>query len=344
MRVVQAVTASGDILAVNPPRANTTWQLSFAGPALKCGNLTAPERQHVLWNIANATGLNIATSPSNCSASGYTAWTGDGNVLNGSVALPYLESTSRSHNTTVTSYSYSGTGLSSALDFYMAMMPGVMDVISLGDTSHEQACGTLQNPDPTVYFPASTVLHCQLHNATYHLDFDYTVSEPNVRLVDLELHQRPLGPRVDFVNGPAVKPTGDHTKADCSILNSIGNVCDFNVTLLNTLSYQAVLEAFTNVTLGIVYNPQLTAAIFETSIQNTPLLNTKELAFLNDPVVVSSIFSSGSLQDAAQESNGTLMHGLASNNTLHSTVSLVDATEKLFRNVVISMISSEQLQ
>ena len=71
--IVQAVSASGRIQSIDPPRANTSWELDFHGPALQCANVTAPARLEVLWNIANASGLNYDTEDQTCNPTGYVA-------------------------------------------------------------------------------------------------------------------------------------------------------------------------------------------------------------------------------------------------------------------------------
>ena len=243
------------------------------------------------------------------------------------------------------SYWPSNDTLSSALDFYMATMPGAMSAILMGSTYRIQACAAYGNQDPERYFESATILHCQMVKTTYNVAFDYTGSQQNIRMTSSTAQdaQKPLG-QVDAVNEPPRAPTGNFAESDCSVLNSVGDVCEFDQTLLEALSYQAILEAFSGIIFGTVRNPATTAPIFETGILNTPLINTPELSFLGSPIVIASMFSSSDLQEAVQQSNGTLLQGLAKNRTDDVGVPLARATENLFADTVVSMISSKQLQ
>lgn len=51
--IAAAVSAQGAILPIIPPSPNSSWQLEFYGPSLKCGNLSDVRREQVTRNVAN---------------------------------------------------------------------------------------------------------------------------------------------------------------------------------------------------------------------------------------------------------------------------------------------------
>lgn len=230
-------------------------------------------------------------------------------------------------------------------------MPNMMTIYLHGEDDWSPFCGPGDKWEVWPrFFADSTMIHCQLVNATYHTAFDYTNGRQNVTILSLEGtdQDEPLT-MVNSVWGPPTTPTPGSKWADpdCAPLNEAGHTCIFDPTILSTLSYQAILQAFNNLIVGLVYNSggYDTAPTFKsTSIQYTSLVKSSELRFLTKSIVGSSYASQDNLQQAITLSNSTLYQGLLSPSIETSTMPLIRRIEELFQNIVVSMMSAKELQ
>lgn len=337
--IAQEVLTTGSILPIPPPAANSSWTLEFPGPALQCSNVSNGLKEGILRNIIHATMHYEAI----CEPAGYLAWAGPtGN--NSSETLPFLKFAAGN----TTSFELAGKSQSTDLGFYIAALPGVMDVLLQGDDAPTPACsngdtGYLVN----TLMSSGAIIHCQMINATYHAAFEYVNGVQNITMLGPEPLAQPhpvVG--ISSVMGPAPEPNrAKFWSPDCSVLNLVGNICRFDQSLLSSLSYQAILGAFSSVLLGTVYKElSKTTATFNTSVQTTALSSTPELQFLSESIIEATFVTSDNLQQAIASSNGTLFRGLVNKNNAGSKQPLSQMIEDLFSKTTISMMSSELLQ
>jgi hypothetical protein len=337
--IAQEVLTAGSILPIQPIALNSSWTLDFAGPALQCRNVSNEAKLSILWNIINAT-MDYEVA---CQPAGYVAWTGSVQS-NGSITLPYR----RTSTTNTTSFALAASDQSNGTGFYIASLPQVMDILLQGDDAPTPSCGSSEPSTlASGLMDTASVVHCQMINTTYHPSFHYVNGAQHIDLPagDPIPQSSPIA-RISSVMGPAPIPSQPRFQSSaCSVLNRIGDACVFDQSLLSSLSYQAILDAFSAVLLGSVYKIEgETSPTFNTSIDGTRLINTPELKFLTQTIVEAGYATSANLQDAVNSSNGTLLRGLVNSIDTTSTEHLSSLIEELFSKAVISMMSSEQLQ
>lgn len=98
-----------------------------------------------------------------------------------------------------------------------------------------------------------TFLQCDLHNASYHAEFNY---ESGVQNIALEVNRLEAVQTLDSVLGPDLGP---ELESDCfrlttspqDLYNGAGP-CTFDPTLLRNLSYTAILDSFRKVVIRSV--------------------------------------------------------------------------------------------
>lgn len=166
-RLASAASAQGTVLPIEPPLPNSSWTMTFPGPALRCDSLSEPESQSVRENAAAF--LETSWYLSDSTWESYTTWYGK---------LPY-------HNTTVSdardgspniSYSlvparkdqdrYQGFLVDDNPSFRVAVWPLVWDAPQTANFNGEGVSGS----DLT---SKSTTLQCGLVNSTYYTTFSY---------------------------------------------------------------------------------------------------------------------------------------------------------------------------
>lgn len=344
-RVTSATAAQGIILPVIAPAANSSWTLKFPGPFMKCSNIEGQARSLLEENIANFTLANCDAAP------GYLAWTppvalkdddDTGSVLpfrmglNGSYAVNTAPPTSRKKGYTAT--------------LLMAAMPQVMQFIGNGEGIMTRAAcdiakgnGTDEEKRSRVLGLNSTLLRCDLFNSTYQTDFKFVNGIQHVDVQVTDVKDKPVSTldevRALLREGIKLEP--------CDVLNAAGTTCTFDESMLRVLSYQAVMDALTELLVGqvsAVQDPDTSAYMFEsnTSIASTVLTETEELGFLADHVKLASV-NWPTLQNLVVSWDDSLYNGLATAPP-RMNISLKDTLENLFQNLTISLMSSPALQ
>ena len=357
--VVEYVSVQNDFVPFAAPHPNASWTLDFPGPVLECSDMPSSFQKSVRQNIAQSI-LDNYKSAQTCIAWGYLAWTGMSSLTN--TSLPFtkvgngswvLNSPSLFNKATITAPI-----ATKPEQFYMVAMPEAMTIYQTGSHSFLEVCANLYSPHPTtadiedtLFQGTPTMIQCQVHNATYRTSFEYTNGEPRISPSTTVMENAKLTP-IDWVYGPVffTEDAGKFAKSSCSVLNQIGEAyednksCYFNESLLSTLSYQAIAQAFFDRIVGSVSGfADGNFHNYNTSVRNTVLAKTKELNFLNEPVPGSESRTAGSLQAAILSSNGVSYEGLV-NNITGPVRPLTSTMESLFRDSVVSMISSKSLR
>ena len=285
-RISKAVVSQGSILPVAASSVNSTWDLHFEGPSLHCKPVSSNFRCAVLDNILQYTyaSENNSTLP-NCDwGPGYVAWHPRMMTPNASMTqdLPFIVDNLNSSGGALNNVNRPSHGNSDMASIFLAIAPTQF-------SSRQD-----QNPryyDPTLclgklwyqdgleeYHNTSTMLRCDLHNSTYHTTFSFINGMQFVEINDVvNSHDRPLitiGEVLAFVDSPFTGNLSSQPHA-CPPMDE----CLFDTRVLSTLSYQAVMHAFSDLLTGMI-SLQDTMTISTTELSSTVLAEAPELAFL----------------------------------------------------------------
>jgi hypothetical protein len=190
------------------------------------------------------------------------------------------------------------------------------------------------------------MLRCDLYNSTYQADFDFVNGNQQVQVTVSDLENTPI-PTLPQVEG-LHSESSTHQRCDILNINEVGPVgCTFDPSLLRIFSYQAVMDAFTQLLVGKVSMTQNSNYGFtfdsNTSVAATILTESPELAFFGNPASLTSI-SWPYLQDVQTSWNNSLYLGLSNTPATQAKLPLQDALEVMFQNITISLMSSPNLQ
>lgn len=202
------------------------------------------------------------------------------------------------------------------------------------------------------YFEDATLLECEAFNSSFSATFTYRDGAQDINMVrHKQVVETPFVP-VDCFWGPLSpsnggnpgEATAEKNNRSCSTMNLSGQRCDFNAEIIRTLAYQAVIDSFNRLMQGTVgYKPSLSGSsevVANTSLFDTLLLNTKELAFLKVP---HSSPDFPSLPIIYSGSAGEEYSGLFKTPRLSYNNSLAEALEQLFQNITLSLLSENLL-
>lgn len=330
-----AVATTGEILPFNAPRSNSTWKLNFPGPSLRCSNISGSDRDAILQNTAAGSVPTISLT--NDIFWDYISWRYgwsssllNSTSLNTSVLLPLAPGGS------------TGFGLAYHVNHAVVNRPGPMPaqvyVFARNPVTNQGTTKEIMEHGNT------TIVKCNLVNATYDTNFTFVNGEQRIRTTTKPMSETPMM-FLGSVAGPHYK-NGGHSDA-CSHWNEVlheidGPACTFNSTLVNSLSYQAVFDAFTQIIQGSMYTSTGVQPLIQTQVQRTVLVNSPELQFLRSV----GADDWATLQSAMASSNtsGTLLTGFQSEPPSTQEEPLTQAMESLFQKIVISLISRKDLQ
>ena len=342
-RITAAVTAQGVILPLTAPSPNSSWHLEFWGPSLKCENVDDARRQRIGSNIAE---YYSQDGTCNTGRDIYLSWFQD---------PPY---TLRNG----TDYGISQSDLSSEAGsnatITIAVFPGMLsrnatcDIFSPETSSMGTNQSSTNSTDPLGNVgEGSSMIQCKLFNSTYEADFVYLDGEQSIAVnAPVKSSDEPLT-AFDWVGQLY---SSDNTLSECFGFNmynatylSLPEPCDFDPAILRVIAYQAVMDAFTSVLRGTVTDSDVSGIVRNGSILSTTLVDTKELAFLNDQTTgyLSGGDKDGPDLGSALAKLGKMdVSGLPQADRPASNRSLSDALEEMFRNLTISLMSSDLLR
>jgi hypothetical protein len=334
--IVQAVAAQGAVLRITPPAPNTTWAVDFIGPSLTCTNVTSSQQSAIVSNVARA------NTGDDCAAYGFLAWApNDYFGSEPTQALPFNATT----NTTYSFRYYEGLTASHPAEFWVGAFPNAMQAVLYGGHTLTPTCASAGQPGQYEwslgYYGESTIVQCHLVNSSYHVHFDYSGEDQNITSEVSVLDDRPIYP-VGAVLGPNLTWTGilSTDASDEEISKS-----EVDVEVLRTLSYQAILDAFNPLVIGTIEQQHYAVSPdVSTRIVDTVLFGASELQFLTGTISGANYEGVSSLQQMASASNETMLQSLVNNVPASSTQPIIPMVEKLFQDIVISMMSEPQLQ
>lgn len=345
-----SVMSAGSILTMESPGANTSWKLEFLGPSLKCEKANESTKRRFLANfiktLAREANQDFCINPDRA----YYAWSPKVG-RNGTSDLPFHDLHAGSPRFVPGSLisKHSNEAISAPV-LYMMTFPDV----------YRKAGWAPCDSDMNEY--DGSIVKCSLFNSTYVVSFNYTDGFQNVSVEIPYVQDEPqdsivwdmvipelesggtvacpdLSSRTDFqwgrplYEGNDVSATASH---ECGL---------FNRKLLRALSYQAVFDAFSyplkGVT-GVALSTSRGECPVSSSITETSLINTKELAFLTKIRGIKQY--SGSFTQALRRLDDPNIQGLLRAEEVASNKSLDEALETLFQNVVVSLMSSSSLR
>lgn len=349
-RITGAVAAQGSILPIAAPSPNSTWDLDFNGPSLHCDPVDSDFRHAVLDNMLNYTYAQDSVQ-SNCSyGPAYVAWTPD--WIEGDQAmekaLPFnigkLNSSSNAFNNNNKVVSNDG-----KVSVFLAIAPTLFN--STHDKKYQWFNPTLCQSEPgykealATYYDTSSVLRCDLHNSTYSTTFSFTDGVQNINIKNVDDIDTPMTTEDDiwvFFNS---SDEADKTLQPQTCPWAIVDNCLPAPRLLLTLSYQAIMDAFTAFVSGTITKDEHGLIISSTSIINTVLAQAPELAFLQNPKRAQTNDTLESVQERAvmwqQQPFAGLLNAAAAPK---SSLPFQQALEKLFQNITLSLMSAPDLQ
>ena len=334
-QLTNQVAMTGSVSAIDAPYPNATWELSFPGPGLNCVDVPQSVRSRVQDKLM----ANLNTPDDECVTRGYLAWLGNSVELTGNVSLSYGNLT----------------GSSVPLNFMvlphmMQVDPSIGPTLGGGVIPYLYACN---GQDATTakgrekLFKDSLMMQCQLKNCTYHAAFDFVNGRQTVRMTTEMIDDGAVQP-VDSVRGWGLAyPEYTRGGVDCTVLSGgidHSDPCSVDQTTLRTLSYQAIFDAFQTLVVGSVSRADVAAGpSIDTGVNNTVLSETPDLQFLKTSSGPSSL-AYQPLQQYIMASNRTIFDGLVKTKSSARAGPFSEAIQELFRNVTISMMSSNLLQ
>jgi hypothetical protein len=349
-RIAKAVGAQGQILPIVPPSPNASWSLDFWGPSLQCNNVKGQDYDDIWANLWE----HYARDEDCASSFSYLAWAPTTNT-----SVPFVF-----HNET-SIFSYNALTIGAPATMFLAVVPGMFsNKVNMPSHTIPGGCMLWSESGPSTnysqalasgtisgFFGGSTLLQCQVLNTSYMADFNYkngiqTINVSNVAYGDLP-HLKAAG----CVTGPIALSNGGNNMTEafnnranksCSTLNSEGEQCLFEPSLIRTLAYQSIADAFGQLIQGTIgFGGAVPTVTYNSSIFTTILLDTDELIFIQDWLMDAEFLD---LTTISQTSNGTEYIGLSNTNNVTSRGPLARALEEMFQNITISLMSEQYLQ
>jgi hypothetical protein len=373
-RVAAAVGAQGEILSIPAPVSNSSWTVDFWAPSLNCQDVQGDESSAIWSNILDNWG-NV----SDCQQSyGYLAW-----APSNESSLPFIADTNN-NSAMILQSGLLNYGITATT--YIATIPQMLNFAFIpSDAATQEQCRFFGSNSLIYTYPISdsqclpgiptpecygqqawtanaTLLRCDLMNASYTADFDYTSNSQAIRIAKRSNEGQSAVTPHECVSMPKSNDTTVRTSNGLRCESTTGS-CQFDQASMKLFSYQSIAYAFNKLILGSItlggYNtPFSTPAgengqqplagstrtpgiTFDTSIGNTVLMQTEELAFVVDFNGVNKSFNY--LQLEVNQGRNPNYQGLTSPPQSGRRGDLKSALEKLFDNITISLLSEELL-
>ena len=248
------------------------------------------------------------------------------------------------------SLSYSSTEGGSDVSLLVALMPNMVEEQYYWETPRRVSCSIPFNRDPLgVLAEEATLIQCRLVNVTYTTKFDFVDGRQNL---NVETSRSDTSPETIKVIKTVYRSLDERSclgDNDDGQFTRDGSQCEPNDLVLERLSYQSIMSAFSSLIKGQVSRDSgygsASGLTLNTSVGTTSLARLEELKFLTDERYTVET----SLQEFLINSNQPALHGVGklyetAANTTNITASLTEALEELFQNITISLMSSSSLQ
>jgi hypothetical protein len=368
-QLAAAVAAQNAILTVPAPSLNSSWELAFAGPRLKCEDVTSATKTEVQDNIArylfkplDRSELGLYALADNCSTPpAFLAWYSGDSPGSG----PYLPATSANDSELMSTME---TRPGQDLAFYVAVLPQTLLVnATTGCLTSAGIDNLLVESNPLgPWGEDMTLLRCDLYNTTYQANF---TSVNGVQEIDAQTPYPERDTTIPSLRDPQGWIGGPGrvrhlfggsdivgNNATCTTLNYYPAApCSYNASVLPVLAYRSVLEAFGQLIMGnismiapVASEATASRQLTDSSrIRTSGLMNTKELGFLSEYAIHQGV---GPIDLDLQ---GILFNSSRPEISAISGVSrlprpdekglLKDALEIMFQNITMSLVCDPRL-
>ena len=358
-RITDAVAAQGSILPVAAPSVNSTWDLDFNGPSLHCSPVPSGFRHAVLANILNYTFVRSENNMGDdCTyGPGYIAWHPPLMQPDTPMTeyLPFNIDNLNSSIGALNNNNDHGYPYNDMASVFLAIAPTLFSSTFAEDNDPPTMCRgkPWYQAGLATYYNTSTVLRCDVHNSTYHTTFSFVngVQEVDINNVT-DVTDTPM-----ITIGSVVASLDISNKTNMSLrpqacppsdMNEMFNACLFDPRVLSTLSYQAVMHAFTDLVTGVISlgdrEDLQTLITSTTQLSSTVLAEAPELAFLQSTQRQNQNTRPSMQQRAAlwkQQPFTGLVNTAAATK---ATLPFQQALEQVFQNITISLMSAPDLQ
>ena len=355
-RITDAVAGQGSIIPVTAPSVNSTWDLDFNGPALHCNPVSSGFRNAVLDNILNYTFVRSQQTiwTINCThGPGYMAWHPAFMDPNTSMTeyLPFNIDNLNSSRGALNNDNSHGYPYSDMTSVFLAIAPTLFSSSSSKNDSGPTMCRgkPWYQAGLAQFYNTSTVLRCDVHNSTYHTTFSFVNGVQKVDIKNVtDVTDKPIitighvwayfnsSNQIDMSLRPQACPPWSMNGS-----NESPTTCLFDPRVLSTLSYQAVMHAFTDLLAGMISRGDVedlqTMITSKTQLSSTVLAEAPELAFLQS--------TQPNVQQTAVRWKQQPFSGLVNAATaIKPSLPFQQALEQLFQNITISLMSAPDLQ
>ncbi|CAG7924479.1 unnamed protein product [Penicillium olsonii] len=345
-RIVNSVATQGTILSIEPPAVNSSWSMDFHGPALVCNHVNDTFVDFITRNVAQATKnartyLNGGEGFFNPNYR-YISWVSESNDLIGSAPFQPSQAnetrawelrSSKIGPKNLDSHGQSTVDLNPRVPFsegpplsvFVAIFPPAMGYNDSDGVAKRQKSDSQH----------SKILRCSLHNASYQASFTSVNGDQTVDVTD-----RKILNDISYIDSVSNSDWMD-MKMSYSNVSFI-----HNPRIIETLSYQSIMDAFNGVLRGSIFTvtflaldpkdthiPTLTGLKTNTTIVSTKLMDTEEMSIIQ--------YSGGPGFKSPFQDYWT---GRSVRSSGSSSLPLIEALEELFQNITISFMASQMFQ
>lgn len=315
--IAREVAYQGQILPLQAPGVNSSWSVEFAAPTLQCSSIDGSDLEAIERSFRAQYSHTQTLYP-------YLAWTyqwstygfSNDSITPSDPLLPFRKSGN----------SYPGYEVNPAKLNHNVRKPSVI-YFAIFSNASTAASPTDQDSS------GSTFIKCSMFNSTLHIDFTFINAEQSVESAVTNISD-------DVVMG-VHSVVWNRPGASCyPVFRALQDEpCTLDEDLPSTLSYQAIFEAFSNLVSGSINVGYEALSVADTNIVETVLINLPEMR-----VPKSGLYTQ-TLQENLQRSNGSLFRGFgrAPWPPGQESQPLARALETLFRNVVISSMTTKSL-
>ncbi|KAF7191813.1 hypothetical protein HII31_06858, partial [Pseudocercospora fuligena] len=382
---VQSVMGSGQMLPIAAPAPNSSWSLNMSIPALECSDVAGKARDAIFANIWNSYYGSSRNQPYT-----FLSWVPDSQS-----GLPFV---ARSVNG---SYQGDASGPPAGLlamrfpaSLYVAVMPGMGSFYPSiggwtfsttgmsGQCDNQKNITTIMQPfsclgqngtnttfTPAQIFNTSTLIKCNLVEASYTATFNYSAGAQNITMIaDSARTPVAITPLSTF-SGPYGSASGAYRQGtdgvegvdpmlygqpNCTAVNAQSgtygyNPCIFDVAVLRSLSYQSIAQAFNGEVVGGMVGSSANSSILSTVLAESDEIASAWSAANNAPdssLVTGGIISFGNtdLQTLLADNASASFQSLTGNARPISRGKLKDNLAQLFQNVTLSLLADPYFQ
>ncbi|KAI0523918.1 hypothetical protein F5B22DRAFT_643025 [Xylaria bambusicola] len=328
-RIAASTAASGLILPISPIATNSSWELDFYGPSIRCLKIDEELKVYFEQDIANW--LWNESSPNCLSPPGYVAWRFD--IIKAPIHHKF-------HSEEITGPNeihgpFRVVTVDNLESLMQGQYSGVFIALAPELLSFENPCyPTHRSPSRPLGSFDSTIFQCGLHNASYHTKFEFQSGTQSIAMQVNHLEALDTAKYIVGLEGDIM---------DCFQLASqfllptaTSKPCAFDLSALRILSYSAIMRAFHELIQGSISMDSFERQWAHSSaILSTVLYETPDLDFIHTYRGDARTLQ-WELQHVNDSRGGTLEPSI--------NLSLPDAIEQLFQNITISLLSSKPLQ